>query len=99
MKTSLLGVLTGSLVATGLCAAPAWAQTVTGAVTGNITDPSGAVIAGAKVTAHNLDTGVDSVATTDAAGLYRIAFLPIGRYQVIVVAAGFGQETVPPFQL
>ena len=82
-----------------MCAAPALAQTVTGAVTGNVTDPSGAVIPGAKVVAHNLETGVDSTSTTDAAGLYRIAFLPIGRYQVTVEAAGFGQQTVPPFQL
>ncbi len=82
-----------------MCVAPASAQTVTGAVTGNITDPSGAVIPGATVVAHNLETGVDSSTTTDAAGLYRIAFLPIGRYQVTVQAAGFGQQTVPPFEL
>ena len=82
-----------------MCAAPALAQTVTGAVTGNVTDPSGAVIPGAKVVAHNMDTGVDSSANTDSAGLYRIAFLPIGRYQVIVEAAGFVQQTLPAFQL
>ncbi len=84
---------------TGMSAVPAFAQTVTGAVTGNVTDPSGAVIPGARVTAHNLETGVDSTATTNGSGLYRIAFLPIGRYQVTVQAAGFGQQTVPPFEL
>ena len=99
MRTSVLGMWAGSLLVTGMCAAPAVAQTVTGAVTGNVTDPSGAVIPGAKVVAHNLDTAVDSTAVTDAAGLYRIAFLPIGRYQVTVEAAGFGQQTLPPFQL
>ncbi len=75
------------------------AQRVTGGVTGTVTDPSGAVLPGAKVTAHNLDTGVDSVATSDAAGLYRIQFLPIGRYGLKVDAAGFGEAQVPPFSL
>ena len=81
------------------CSATAMAQTVTGAVTGNVTDPSGAVIPGAKVIAHNLDTGVDSSATTDNSGLYRISFLPIGRYQLTIQASGFGTQNVPPFQL
>jgi hypothetical protein len=75
------------------------AQTVTGAVTGTVTDPSGAVVQGAKVVAHNIDTGVDSAATTNHAGSYDIKFLPIGHYQVSVEAAGFGKETVPPFTL
>ncbi len=78
----------------GLCA-----QTVTGAVTGSVTDPTGGVIRGAHVVAHNLDTGVDSAVTSDRAGLYRIEFLPIGRYQVVIEAPGFGKQTVPPFQL
>ncbi len=77
----------------------AQAQTVTGTVTGNITDPSGADIPGATVTAHNMDTGVNSVGTSDSAGLYRIQNLPIGRYEVTVKANGFGEQTVPPFQL
>ena len=82
-----------------VCATPAVAQTVTGGVTGTITDPSGAVVPGAQITAHNVDTGVDTTATTDKAGVYRIQFLPIGRYQVTVHAGGFGDQTVPPFQL
>jgi hypothetical protein len=75
------------------------AQTVTGTITGVVTDPSGAVVAGASVLAHNTDTGVDSSVTTNAAGLYRIQFLPIGRYEVTVEAKGFDRETVPAFQL
>jgi hypothetical protein len=75
------------------------AQTVTGGVTGTVTDPSGAVVSGAKVIAHNIDTGVDVAATTNNAGSYNIKFLPIGHYQVSVEAAGFGKETVPPFTL
>ena len=69
-------------VQSGLCIPVATGQTVTGSITGEITDPSGAVVSGAQVVAHNLATGVDSPATTNSAGLYRIDFLPIGHYQV-----------------
>ena len=86
-------------VAFFLFTAAAHAQTVTGTVTGTVTDPSGAVIPGASVSAHNLDTGVDSSATTDSAGLYRIGYLPIGRYQISATATGFATATVPPFAL
>ncbi|ADW71165.1 TonB-dependent receptor [Granulicella tundricola] len=75
------------------------AQTVTGTVTGMVTDPSGAVIPNAMVVAHNVDTGVDSNAKTDSAGLYRIAFLPIGHYTVAISGSGFGTQNVPQFTL
>ncbi len=81
------------------CAPALLAQTVTGSITGNVTDSSGAIVAGAKITAHNLDTGVDSPTTSNSSGFYSIKFLPIGRYQVIVEATGFGKETIPPFSL
>ncbi len=82
-----------------LCAAPAFTQTVTGTITGTVTDQSGAVLAGARVVAHNVDTGVSSTATSDAAGVYRVSFLPIGRYDLTIEANGFGRQTVPVFQL
>jgi Carboxypeptidase regulatory-like domain/TonB-dependent Receptor Plug Domain len=81
------------------CASMSWAQTVTGTVTGIVTDQSGAVIPGAHVVAHNVDTGVDSNATSDSAGVYRASFLPIGKYEVTVEAAGFGKTSIPAFQL
>jgi hypothetical protein len=81
------------------CSVAVFAQTVTGTITGLVTDQVGAVIPGASVVAHNMDTGVDSPSTTDSAGLYRISYLPIGRYQVTVSAAGFGTQTVPAFSL
>jgi hypothetical protein len=76
-----------------------FAQHVTGTVTGAVTDPTGGFIPKARVVAHNMDTGVDSIATSDRAGLYRIEFLPIGRYEVTIEAPGFGKQTVPAFQL
>ncbi len=54
------------------------APTVTGSVTGEVTDASGAIIPGAHVVAHNIATGVDTPAVTNATGVYRIEFLPIG---------------------
>ncbi len=75
------------------------AQNVTGSITGVVTDPSDAVVSGAQVVAHNLDTGVDTSATTNADGLYRIDFLPAGHYQVTVDAKGFSRSTLPEFSL
>ena len=75
------------------------AQTVTGSITGEVNDPTGAVIAGARVLAHNVDTGVDTASTTNSDGAYNIQFLPIGHYQVTVQAAGFETAVVPPFNL
>jgi hypothetical protein len=75
------------------------AQTVTGNITGAVTDPSGAALVGATVTAHNVRTGVESRATTNQAGVYNIRFLPIGQYELTVSAAGFTAQTVPAFAL
>jgi hypothetical protein len=99
MRTNALKSLAVSLAAILMFVTLGRAQTVTGTVTGTVTDASGAVIAGATVVAHNLDTGVDSSATSDSAGVYRVSFLPIGRYQVTVEASGFTKQTIPPFQL
>jgi hypothetical protein len=74
-------------------------QSVNGSITGGVTDPSGAVVAGVHVVAHAVDTGVDTSTTTNATGIYNIDFLPIGRYQVSVEATGFNTETLPAFSL
>ncbi|MGA8632846.1 MAG: TonB-dependent receptor [Terracidiphilus sp.] len=74
-------------------------QTVTGSISGQVTDPSGAVLPGAHVVAADLDTNVSTTTTTNADGLYRIDFLPIGHYQVTVEANGFARATLPPFTL
>ncbi|MBB5338314.1 TonB-dependent receptor [Tunturiibacter gelidoferens] len=100
-KMKFLKRISGIVIAIAalFCTQALLAQTVTGTITGIITDPSGAVVAGASVLAHNTDTGVDSSVTTNSAGLYRIQFLPIGRYEVTVDAKGFNKETIPAFQL
>jgi hypothetical protein len=77
----------------------ATAQTITGTVSGLVTDPSGAVVAGAKVVAINSATGVATPTTTNSAGIYSVRFLQIGQYSIVVEAPGFSKETVGPFAL
>lgn len=84
------------LLALFVSASPALAQSATtGALTGTVTDPSGAVIVGASVTATNVATGQSRGATTDANGLYKISLLPPGNYSVKFSASGFKTVEVP----
>jgi hypothetical protein len=99
MKTNLFRFYLGYALVLLACVSLAGGQAVTGTITGAVTDPSGAVIAGANAIARNLDTGVDTSATSNSDGLFRIEFLPIGRYQVTVEASGFNKATLPPFSL
>ena len=68
------------------------AQDAVGRIVGNVTDPSGAAVAGAKVTVTNPKTGVSQTATTDKDGFYQVLSLPIGTYQVAVELQGFRRE-------
>ncbi len=58
-------------------------------ITGTVTDPSGAVIPGAKVTAINEGTNVPISTVTNSSGLYRVPNLNVGSYTVRVEAKGF----------
>ncbi|HEY3838922.1 MAG TPA: TonB-dependent receptor [Bryobacteraceae bacterium] len=60
-----------------------------GSIEGTVTDPSGAVIAGATVTATNVATSVQTTRQTTTAGLYVLTPLPPGEYSVSVSAPGF----------
>jgi hypothetical protein len=66
------------------------AQELAATLTGTVTDPSGAVVAGAAVLVHNNETGIDvrSVTTTNS-GNFNITNLPAGRYTVTVRNGGF----------
>lgn len=99
MRKSLFGIIVGCAFALLACVPVASAQAVTGSIGGEVTDPSGAVVSGAHVTAHAVGTGIDTSTTTNASGQYRIEFLPIGSYTVKVEANGFGPATVPEFAL
>ena len=82
-----------------LAAAAGGAQTITGAITGTVTDASGAVVSGAKVTATNTATGVVTPTVTNASGSYTLNFLQIGSYKVTVEATGFTQQSTSGFTL
>jgi hypothetical protein len=71
-----------------LIATSAWAQSFRGSIRGTVTDPSGSVIAGAKVTAKNIGTGLQREATTGQDGAYVLAELPAGEYTVMAESAG-----------
>ncbi len=75
------------------------AQTVTGSITGSVTDSNGAAIPNATVTAISIDTGVSTRAQTNKDGVYTIRFLPIGQYKVSTAAAGFSERVTAPFAL
>ena len=64
-----------------------------GAITGTVTDPSGAVIPGVKVTATRVETGVSQFTVTSGAGTYTIPRLVVGTYNVTAEAAGFKTAT------
>src|SRR5579875_934073 len=69
------------------------AQTTSARLQGTVTDPSGAVVGGATVTATNLGTGLVTTAKTDSTGLYVIPALTRGSYQIVVTKPGF-EKTV-----
>jgi hypothetical protein len=60
-----------------------------GAIQGTVTDPSGAVVAGASVTATNVETGVQTSRKTTDAGFFVLSPLPPGEYTVTIKADGF----------
>ena len=67
----------------------AWPQTEAATVFGTVTDPSGALVAGAQVTILNQSTGLKRDSFTASTGQYSIAGLPVGNYTVRVQKEGF----------
>jgi Carboxypeptidase regulatory-like domain len=65
------------------------AQEVTASVLGTVTDPSGAPVAGAKVTATDIDRGAPFSTTTNEVGGYNLPRLPVGSYTIRVEHPGF----------
>jgi hypothetical protein len=70
------------------------AQGTNGNVTGTVTDSTGAVIAGATVTATNDSTGEKRTAVTTDSGAYNITNLSVGVYTITTTASGFSPNTV-----
>ena len=75
---------------TGLIASlPLFAQKITGDISGTITDPTGAAVANATITAVNQGTNEKASATTNESGFYRIVNLSPGQYRISVEVTGF----------
>jgi len=66
-----------------------WAQGITGSITGNVTDETGAAIPGATVIVHQVDTNATRIVTTSDAGTYTVTQLPPGTYGVKFDKASF----------
>ncbi len=97
MKRALFAVVT---VATVFLASTAGrAQSTTSAIDGTVTDSSAGIVAGAKVTVVNTETGVEYHATTDNLGAYHISQLPPGSYTMAVSSAGFQTQNLKAFRL
>ena len=90
MRILKLGKCLGFLVlALLLITSGALLAGVTASISGTVTDPSGAVIAGATVVATDVDTGVAVTLTTNSQGFYSFQSLPLGKYRIDVTQAGF----------
>ena len=68
---------------------PLVAQKITGTILGTVTDPSGAAVSGATVTARNTGTGDARTTTTGSAGTYTFPEENPGTYDVTIKAANF----------
>src|SRR5258708_5867098 len=93
MKTKLL------VISVLLLSAAVSAQTITASITGTVSDPTGAVVPNAKVTATNVGTNLSYPASTNDSGVYNMSFLPVGQYNLTAEAAGFKKTVLGPFTL
>lgn len=75
------------------------AQTTTGDILGIVSDGTGAVISGAKVSVKNLLTNAVNATETGANGSFRVALLPRGTYEVTVEKPGFAKYQQGPIEL
>ncbi|HYL14431.1 MAG TPA: carboxypeptidase regulatory-like domain-containing protein [Terriglobales bacterium] len=91
----VLGISVGIL----LLSLPLFSQTTPGRILGNVSDQTGAVLSGAKVTITDVQRGVTRTVTTDASGRYVAADVPPGVYMVHVESKGFKTVERPNIQV
>ncbi len=77
------------LLVVGLTTGLAVAQSDQGSIAGTILDSSGAVVVGAEITVTGAQTGVTFKVNSSSNGAYRIPYVPVGVYDVGVIASGF----------
>ncbi len=85
MKTPMIS-WTRRCLLIGLCVAllslRLLAQALTGSIEGSVKDEQGAVVAGAEITATQIETNLTRKLTSNEAGFFRLEQLPIGRYRL-----------------
>jgi hypothetical protein len=81
------------LVAVAVSSLSAQSQATTGVIRGIVSDPSGAPIAGAQVTVHDIETNFERTVATNERGVFVALLLPLGTYSVSARALGYSQAT------
>ena len=89
MKVRLGAGVCFLLISISLLSTSLFAQTFRGTILGTVTDPQGAVVAGATVNVRNVNTGLERSTATSGDGSYSVPELPIGTYTVTVSQTGF----------
>ena len=84
-------IFAAAAIGTGFCQ--------TGTLTGVVTDTSDAVVAGARITVVNLDTGLRREMDTNETGGYAFTLLPVGRYRVEAMKQSSRQQSRPELKL
>ncbi len=84
---SLLALAAGAAIAVGQ-------ESVNyGSISGRVTDPSGAVVEGAQVSARQIETNLKATAATDSEGRFRFPYLRVGSYELKIAKEGFNEVT------
>src|SRR5712691_5618984 len=86
------------LVLFAFCAFNLCGQALT-SLSGTVSDPSGAVVAGAAITLTNLQTGAQRHDKSDSAGRYNFQQVQPGKYKLAAAAAGFAENVVNDVEL
>ena len=88
-----------AVAATLIICAASHAQTITGSIRGTVKDASGALVPNSRVTAHNVNTGLETSTRSDSSGTYVLQSLPIGTYTLTTMHDGFSEGVTAPFAL
>ncbi len=92
-KKMITGILAILVIAAVMAPSLMAQSSVSGDLTGTVTDPSGAVVSGASVTLKSDATGATRTTTTGSNGTYRFSLLSPGSYTVTVTASGFSKTS------
>ena len=94
---SIVAVFLGILLVA--MSAPTFAQTSRGTVLGAVTDPQGAIIAGATAELKNVETNQTRTSTTNDSGIYRFDAVELGKYELKLSAQGFRSYTAKGIEI